>query len=433
MSADVNYVSNQKLFSEEHPVEHPVPPHDQPASTQIQLSPSSLSTRPLNPSVASASAATFEAPQWRNSQPIPALSNPERTFQHAQAAIRGILGDHVTPLRLAGHISVLAVAAVVLFISQASLPNWDFSLRALPLGTVDSANTVANSALSEVASPSFSLNAIRSAAIPFTEVKATQQEAPVVAPAETIRLYTVQKGDTVLAIAEKFGLRPETVQWANPTVAKNPDRLQIGDELAIPPVNGVLHAVTNGDTLSKIASAYDVDVEDIVAYAPNQLDNTAANLSVGTQIMVPDGVRRTTTQPVVQTYTEQSVPVASLGSGAFTWPTAGNVSQQPWSGHMAIDISSWTGATVTAADAGVVRLSTGGWNGGYGNHIIVDHGNGFQTLYAHLNSIWVNVGETVDQGTPIGSVGNTGNSTGPHLHFEVRYQGARRNPLSYLP
>ena len=96
---------------------------------------------------------------------------------------------------------------------------------------------------------------------------------------------------------------------------------------------------------------------------------------------------------------------------------------------MAIDVSSWTGASVVAADAGVVRLATGGWNGGYGQHVIIDHGNGFQTVYAHLNAYWVYTGESVDQGTPIGSVGNTGNSTGPHLHFEVRYQGVRAQPV----
>ena len=344
-----------------------------------------------------------------------------------------MLGDHVTPLRLAGHISVLAVAAAVLFISQASLPNWDFSLRTLPTSAASSAGTAASASLGEVVGPSFGLNALKSAAIPFTEIKETLQEPLAVAvPAEKVLVYKVEKGDTVLAIAERFGLRPETVQWSNPAVARNPDRLQVGDELSIPPVDGVLHAVVAGDTLSKIAAAYKVDVDNIVAYAPNNLEGSATNLAVGAQIMVPEGVRRNITQPVVQTYTNQAVPVASLGSGSFMWPTAGNVSQNPWSGHMAVDISSWTGATVVAADAGVVRLATGGWNGGYGQHVIIDHGNGFQTVYAHLNSYWVNVGESVEKGTKIGSVGNTGNSTGPHLHFEVRYQGARRNPLNYL-
>ena len=430
MSADLNYVSDPKFF----PEERSAPGHTPPPPTQIQLAPSALSTQSLNASIVPSSHSAFDVPQWVGNPSMPAASNAERTLQHAHTTLRDMLGDHVTPLRLAGHISVLAVAAIVLFISQASLPNWNFSLRSLPMGTVSSASTAASTSLSEVAGPSFGLNALKSAAIPFTEIKETLQEAVEVAPAEEIRLYTVENGDTILAIAEQFGLRPETVQWANPKVARNPDRLQVGDELSIPPIDGVLHAVTTGDTLSKIASAYSVNVEDIVAYTPNNLANTEVNLAVGAQIMVPDGTVRTTTQPVVQTYSNtEAVPVASLGSGNFKWPTAGNTSQKPWSGHMAIDISSWTGASVVAADAGVVRLATGGWNGGYGQHVIIDHGNGFQTVYAHLNAYWVYAGESVDQGTPIGSVGNTGNSTGPHLHFEVRYQGVRRNPLSYLP
>ena len=151
------------------------------------------------------------------------------------------------------------------------------------MGTASSPSTAASASLSEVAGPSFGLNALKSAAIPFTEIKETLQEPAAIAVVSTeeIRLYTVEKGDTVLAIAERFGLRPETVQWANPKVARNPDRLQIGDELSIPPVDGVLHAVTTGDTLSKIASAYSVDVEDIVAYTPNNLVNTEVNLAVG--------------------------------------------------------------------------------------------------------------------------------------------------------
>ncbi len=432
MSADLNYVPDPKFF----PEERPVPGYTPPPPNQIQLSSSALSTQSLNASIVPSAQSAFDVPQWVANPSMPA-SNAERTIQHAHTTLRDMLGDHITPLRLAGHISVLAVAAIVLFISQASLPNWNLSLRSLPMGTASSASTAVSASLSEVAGPSFGLNALKSAAIPFTEIKETLQEpleAAAPAAATEVLVYNVEKGDTVLAIAERFGLRPETVQWANPKVARNPDRLQIGDELSIPPTDGVLHAVTTGDTLSKIASAYSVNVEDIVAYAPNNLASNEVNLAVGAQVMVPNGTVRTTTQPVVQTYSNtEAVPVASLGSGNFKWPTAGNVSQKPWSGHMAIDVSSWTGASVVAADAGVVRLATGGWNGGYGQHVIIDHGNGFQTVYAHLNAYWVYAGESVDQGTPIGSVGNTGNSTGPHLHFEVRYQGVRRNPLSYLP
>jgi len=108
------------------------------------------------------------------------------------------------------------------------------------------------------------------------------------------------------------------------------------------------------------------------------------------------------------------------------------VSQGYWGGHPAIDIAGWVGSPVTASDGGYIVLAGGGWNGGYGSHVIIDHGNGFTTLYAHLNSIFVSPGMTVSKGQQLGTIGNTGNSTGPHLHFEVRYNGVPYNPSKYL-
>jgi murein DD-endopeptidase MepM/ murein hydrolase activator NlpD len=124
---------------------------------------------------------------------------------------------------------------------------------------------------------------------------------------------------------------------------------------------------------------------------------------------------------------------ALTGSGNFSWPAAGEISQAYWGGHPAIDIAGRTGAPVRAADGGFVTLAGGGWNGGYGNHVIIDHGNGFATLYAHLNTVIVRAGENVSAGQQIGTLGNTGNSTGPHLHFEIRWQGGARNPYNFLP
>ncbi len=118
---------------------------------------------------------------------------------------------------------------------------------------------------------------------------------------------------------------------------------------------------------------------------------------------------------------------------SFAWPASGSVTQQFWGGHRAIDIGSWTGAPVKSADSGYVTVAGGGWNSGYGNYVVIDHGNGFVSLYAHLHSIYVRAGESVARGQQIGTLGNTGNSTGPHLHFEIRYQGVPGNPFSYLP
>ncbi|MCB0053589.1 MAG: M23 family metallopeptidase, partial [Caldilinea sp.] len=131
-------------------------------------------------------------------------------------------------------------------------------------------------------------------------------------------------------------------------------------------------------------------------------------------------------------YSVSRPPGAAAGSGNFSWPTAGYISQGYWGGHPAVDIAGWLGAPVTAADGGYVVLAGGGWNSGYGNYVIVDHGNGFTTLYAHLNSIFVSPGETVSKGQQVGTMGNTGNSTGPHLHFEIRYSDVPYNPSSYL-
>ena len=248
-----------------------------------------------------------------------------------------------------------------------------------------------------------------------------------------MQTYTVQSGDTVLGIAEKFGLQPETVQWANADLEVNPDLIRPGDQLNILPVDGAIHTVAPGDTLSSIASRYKVAVEDILNYKDNNLVDPATPLSVGQSLVIPGGTKTVIVHEVF-TYSGGGTPSnAKVGSGAFSWPTSGSINQRFWSGHRAIDIGAWTGAPVKAADGGYVAIATGGWNAGYGNYVVIDHGNGFATLYAHLNSIYVKRGENVARGQQIGAVGNTGNSTGPHLHFEVRYQGVPRNPLSYLP
>ncbi len=258
------------------------------------------------------------------------------------------------------------------------------------------------------------------------------QEAP--RPHEEVLYYNVKPGDTVLAIAEKFGLQPETLMWSNSSIEQNPDRLSIGDQLRILPVDGVLHVVTRGDTLSSIADDYETDMQAIVDYTANSIASINDALPIGKEIVVPGGAKPFAA-PVVgdsAAYSVQRPAGALAGSGNFSWPTAGYVSQSYWGGHPAVDIAGWLGAPVSAADAGYVVLAGGGWNSGYGNYVIVDHGNGFTTLYAHMNSVFVKPGETVSKGQQVGTMGNTGNSTGPHLHFEIRYDDVPYNPSSYL-
>ena len=209
----------------------------------------------------------------------------------------------------------------------------------------------------------------------------------------------------------------------------NADIIRPGDSLAILPIDGALHTITSGDTLGSIASDYEVTVDDIINYPGNNLADANAPLTIASKLVIPNGVKPFVNQQAVA-YTSGAAPAnARIGGGNFVWPTAGSINQRYWGGHAAVDLGAWTGAPVKAADGGYVALATGGWNGGYGNHIIIDHGNGFVTLYAHLNSIFVKPGESVAAGQQIGSVGNTGNSTGPHLHFEIRYQGVPRDPL----
>ncbi|HMN30536.1 MAG TPA: M23 family metallopeptidase [Caldilineaceae bacterium] len=335
----------------------------------------------------------------------------------------------MTPLRLAGHLAVLAVGAVILILSQVQLPEWNFSLDALPnnaLGGVTNSHSAPEAVPHAQAGSQAMSDALQRSAIPFTAV---QEE-----PRSAIEAYTVKAGDTVLAIAARFGLQPETVMWANSAIEQNPDRLAIGDQLNILPFDGVLHVVKPGDTLSGLAAKYKVDVQKIVEYSPNNLADAAVGLTIGSQIVVPGGSKPFITPPINAPLQRAGAPAdAAVGSGSFSWPTSGNITQQFWGGHRAVDIGSWVGAPVKSADSGYVIEAGGGWNGGYGNHVLIDHGNGFTTLYAHLNSIFVRAGESVSRGDQIGTVGNTGNSTGPHLHFEIRYQGAARNPFNWLP
>jgi murein DD-endopeptidase MepM/ murein hydrolase activator NlpD len=352
-----------------------------------------------------------------------------QALQNAQRTLQQTLADQVTPLRLAGHLSVLLIAAVILVLSQVKVPEWELSLDPTPQPTA--AGELAMSAGVQGDMGLFDNEALQRSPV-FTFVdKKVQQEAP----RQDIAYYKVRAGDTVLAIAERFGLQPETLMWSNSIIEQNPDRLSIGDDLRILPVDGVLHVVQPGETMSDLADEYGVEMQKIVEYTGNGLASADDTLTVGRELVIPGGTRAFATASADYSSSAYSVAVpdnAPQGSGNFSWPAAGYVSQGYWGGHPAIDIAGWVGSPVTAADGGYVVLAGGGWNGGYGNHVIIDHGNGFTTLYAHLNSIFVSPGMTVSKGQQLGTMGNTGNSTGPHLHLEVRYGGVPYNPGNYL-
>jgi hypothetical protein len=218
--------------------------------------------------------------------------------------------------------------------------------------------------------------------------------------------------------------------WANPAIEDAPDLLRIGQEVTILPLDGAYHKVAEGDTLESIAEEYKVEPEAIVACEYNPLEASVGSIQEGTWLIVPGG-EKPYVPKVVTTYTG-SVPEGARGTGRFQWPVLGRITQGYWYGHRAIDIGAPIGSAVVAADGGFISFA--GWTDvGYGYLIVIDHANGFATYYAHLSNIYVFTGQAVERGQVIAASGNTGWSTGPHLHFEVRYYGTQQNPRAYLP
>ncbi len=334
--------------------------------------------------------------------------------------------------RITGHATLLILIVAGYFVGQVQwqerLP--DFSLPPLvlrPTRNIDPALRPPMM-LSPGVAAADEPPAVRVEVVPWTTVV----ERPAVARTEPV-IYVVQPGDNPSLIAARFGLKPETIVWANAELERNPDLLSVGQELIIPPVDGVLHTVKKGDTLESIAKKYKVSVEAIVGYEPNGL-TPGAQLVEGQKIMVPGGKK-----PYVAPVVRAPAPGRWVNpgkfdgaSGAFMWPITGRITQGVHRYHMALDIANAMGTPIAASDAGVVIFA--GWdNTGYGYSVVIDHGNGFRTRYAHMSYYLVQAGDKVNKGDIIGKVGSTGRSTGPHLHFEIIYQGVRRNPYNFLP
>jgi len=230
-----------------------------------------------------------------------------------------------------------------------------------------------------------------------------------------ISVYTVRDGDSLSQIAEMFGVTTNTILWANDIPRGK--SIQPGDTLVILPVVGVRYIVKKGDTIGSIAKKYDGDAEEIISY--NQLAS-ATDLTVGETLVIPGGELHTS-EPVKNS---AGISVKSAGVSGGGWlvkPVPGAIKTQGRHGYNAVDFGLPVGSPVHAASAGEVIVSkSSGWNGGYGQYIVIRHSNGVQTLYAHLSRNDVGVGSYISQNQVIGASGNTGKSTGPHLHFEVR-------------
>jgi murein DD-endopeptidase MepM/ murein hydrolase activator NlpD len=276
-------------------------------------------------------------------------------------------------------------------------------------------------------------------------------------PRQEMVKYTVVEGDTVFGIAEKFGLKPQTILWGNyNTLVDDPHSLRPGQELNILPVNGVYYEWLGDISFSSWADFFGVTPQDILDYPGNHLnpdeisDYNNPNLPKGTWLIIPGGKRDYTTwyNPVGVSREDPATARAwgpgscgavtggNVGTGAYIWPAPqhflSGYDYLPDTNHWGIDIDGETGDPAYAADSGVVVYA--GWNDyGYGNMIMVDHGNNWQSLYAHLSSIWVACGDSVVQGQTIGAIGSTGKSSGSHLHFEIMHGVSKVNPWNFLP
>jgi murein DD-endopeptidase MepM/ murein hydrolase activator NlpD len=272
---------------------------------------------------------------------------------------------------------------------------------------------------------------------------------------EQVLEYTVVVGDTLFDIADKFGLKPETLLWANQNVlADNPHSLRPGQVLNILPVDGAYHRWSAGDGLNGVAKFFGVAPEAIINFPANNLDLATLGdwsnptIPAGTWLVVPGGRREfvSWSAPVIPLDNPavakvlgpgacEAVTAGVAGAGVFVWPANNHYlsgfDYDTGANHPGIDIDGNEGDPVFAIDSGVVVYA--GWNNwGYGNVVVINHGNGWQSLYAHLSAYYVSCGQGVFQGNTIGAIGSTGNATGTHLHFEMMYNGVKVNPHDYM-
>ena len=263
-------------------------------------------------------------------------------------------------------------------------------------------------------------------------------------PRFQIMPYTIQEGDTAWSIAQKFDLKMESILWGNEGMSADAGSLRVGQVINILPVDGVLHTVQKDDTWERIEYLHGVKQPEIVAFPGNDFSDEVPNeLVVGQKLIIPKGRNPVVWQDpgpqVVPGLGRQSPgffsgPLAGIGTGFFIWPVSPiRITQPYWDGHPAIDIDTLTGQPVYASDGGTVIFS-GMSERGYGNLVIIDHGNGYWSYYAHNDVNQVVEGQYVAQGQQIALSGNTGRSTGDHLDFRIRREGgAFLDPMGFLP
>jgi len=394
--------------------------------------------------------------QNRGLVPVDADPTSQKTIESQQTGLNRIwvrlrrlgLGDSAMRFMTAA-ITLALILVVVGVVNAFNLPETELTRNA------ENADLAANTAPAEsIALPSFAMGGAISDGIDRQADLHTV--LPVLNERQDVIKYTVEAGDSIFSIAEKFNLKPETILWGNRySLGDNPHYIVPGQVLNILPVDGVYHMWSAGEGLNGVASVYGVTPEDIINWPGNDLDPETIgdfadpNITPDTMLVIPGGKgvytdwstpRITRAEPATAKYLGPGACTAAydgiVGTGTFVWPSTehylSGYDYTPETNHFGIDIAGRLGNPIYAADSGVVTYA--GWNDyGYGEMIVIDHGSGWQTLYAHLSQVNVTCGQEVYQGDIIGLMGSTGQSTGPHLHFELRNDDyGRVNPWDFL-
>ena len=344
----------------------------------------------------------------------------------------GMRDADATAARSAGRGSAAESAAALRVLSPAarSSSNVDHPQMAFP-----AAETAAAGTLPGGAGPS-----VATAGAEQTRSAAVQQELPI------FYEHRVVEGETVSGIAAAYGVSTDSIVWNNIDILDDADMLAPGVVLQVPSVDGLIHSVRVDETVSGIAARYDVEVAAIVGFAANGLAGDPDNLREGSLILVPGARPIPVASPPPASAPEQApdsaaeppaatpVPAAPPQPAGWLWPATGRITNTLGPRHpLGIDISMVVGTPIISAAGGQAVFVGGNPCCSYGSHVILDHGDGYETLYAHLSRFAVSNGEWVAPGQVIGWSGSTGRSTGPHLHFEIRRSGAHLDPLGYLP
>ena len=399
-------------------------------------------------------------PTRENNHPAAAPQEESKVESSQESRLFMILGG-LSRLGIAD--SVLRIGTHLLFIALALLVVWVMGAYYLRSQEPEPTQPAAQAAILPTPTPAFKLPDLPPLSIEqasyqagITRLAQVHTTIPT-RPRTEMVTYMVKSGDTVFGIAEQFGLKPETVLWGNYLIlADNPHALSEGQELNILPIDGTYHRWSAGEGLNGVAQGYSVTPEDILNWEGNNLnietlgDFTNPNIEPGTFLIVPGGSRQyvtwsapqiTRSNPGVAKYIGPgacgTIIDGAVGTGAFIWPSGAHFlsgyDYSPSTNHFAIDIDGDLGEPMWASDSGVVVYA--GWNNfGYGNMVVIDHGNGWQTAYAHMQVITVGCGQSVFQGTPIGTIGSTGKSSGPHIHYEMLHNNyGKVNPWDFLP